>query len=146
MEHKVYSIRDAKAEIFNLPFFKKTHGEAERDFNTLVNDDKSSVHAYPDDFDLYYVGTYDDCTGKLLTLDTPQHIVKAVQLVKKQLTNWVKESGPNALLVVIRPSDTLHCVKHRGSHQNEAKTINTIEIPQNVQKKYRSSRDESPEP
>jgi len=82
MQHKVYSIRDAKAEVFNLPFFKKTHGEAERDFVTLTNDDKSTVFKFPDDFDLYYVGTYDDETGKILTLDTPQHIVKAIQCVK----------------------------------------------------------------
>lgn len=82
MEHKVYSIRDAKGEIFNFPFYKKTHGEAERDFTTLVNDPKSTVFNFPEDFDLYYLGSYDDVSGKLITLDTPQHIVKAVQLKK----------------------------------------------------------------
>lgn len=80
MEHKIYSVRDAKAEVFGYPFYKKTHGEAERDFNTLCNDPKSTVFNFPDDFDLYYVGSYDDDTGKLTPLDTPQHIVKAVQL------------------------------------------------------------------
>lgn len=83
MEHKIYSIRDAKGEVFNSPFYKKTHGEAERDFKTLVNDDKSVVNKYPDDFDLYYLGTYEDVSGKLIALDTPQHILKAVQ-VKNQ--------------------------------------------------------------
>lgn len=83
MEHKIYSIRDSKAEVFNPPFFKKTHGEAERDFTTLCNDDKSTVFKYPDDFDLYHMGIYDDVSGKILPLDTPQHIVKAVQCVKK---------------------------------------------------------------
>lgn len=82
MELRVYSIRDSKAEVFNVPFYKKTHGEAERDFATLVNDEKSMLAKYPDDYDLYFLGKYDDCTGKLDSLDTPQHIVKAVQLVK----------------------------------------------------------------
>lgn len=76
---KAFSIRDAKAEIFNTPFFAKTHGEAERQFRTLVNDEKSVPFQYPEDFDLYFVGTYDDNTGKFESLSTPQHVLKAVQ-------------------------------------------------------------------
>lgn len=82
MELRVYTIRDAKGEVFHPPFYKKTHGEAERDFQTLVRDGKSQVNQYPEDFDLYYLGTYDDYTGKLSSLDTPQHMMKAVQLVQ----------------------------------------------------------------
>lgn len=77
---KAYSIRDSKSEIFNLPFFKNTHGEAERDFQQLVNDEKSTVNKYPEDFDLYFLGVYDDNTGVFSSLDTPQHLIKAVQL------------------------------------------------------------------
>lgn len=80
MELKIYSIRDAKAEIFNAPFYKNTHGEAERDFTSLARDEKSNVHKYPEDFDLYFIGRYDDSTGKIQALDTPQHILKAVQV------------------------------------------------------------------
>lgn len=79
---KIYSIRDSKAEVFNQPFFQKTHGEAERNFMSLVQDEKSTVWKYPDDFDLYYLGDFDDQTGKLTKLDTPQHIAKAVMLKK----------------------------------------------------------------
>jgi len=79
MTHKIYSIRDQKAEYFTQPFFKKTHGEAERDFHQLVNDEKSQLNKFPEDFDLYHLGTYDDETGKMTPLDTPQHITKAVQ-------------------------------------------------------------------
>lgn len=84
---KVYSIRDQKGEIFNTPFFKKTHGEAERDFRSLVGDEKSFVNKYPEDFDLYYLGQYDDNTGKFDPIDTPQHIVKAVQFKENQTLN-----------------------------------------------------------
>lgn len=75
---KVYSIRDAKAEVFNTPFYQKTHGEAERSFQQLVNDEKSTVHKFSEDFDLYYLGQYDDQTGKFESLDTPQHMQKAI--------------------------------------------------------------------
>lgn len=74
---KVFSIRDSKGEIYMQPFFQKTAGEAERSFKTLVQDDKSTVSKYPEDFDLYYLGEYDDQTGKFAALDTPSHICKA---------------------------------------------------------------------
>lgn len=76
----MYSIRDSKSEVFNTPWFAKTHGEAERNFLALTNDQQSMVAKYPEDFDLYHVGTYDDQTGKLYPLETPQHIVKAVMV------------------------------------------------------------------
>lgn len=83
MNLQVYSIRDSKGAVFNMPFYKRTHGEAERDFTSLVNDDKSTVSNYPEDYDLYHLGTFDDQTGLVTSLDTPQHVIKAVQ-VKRQ--------------------------------------------------------------
>lgn len=83
MVQKIYSIRDAKAECYNQPFIKFTHGEAERDFTSLINDNKSIVAQYPDDYDLYYLGEYNSATGVLTPLDTPHHIVKAATLVNK---------------------------------------------------------------
>lgn len=81
---KVYSIRDSKAEAYNPPFFKHSHGEAERDFATLANDEKSMVAQYPEDFDLYFLGEYDNISGKISVLDTPQHMIKAVQLRREK--------------------------------------------------------------
>lgn len=78
---KMFCIRDAKADIFHRPFFSSTHGEAERQFVQVVNDDKSTIFKFPEDFDLYYLGEYDDNSGKIKSLDTPQHVQKAA-LVK----------------------------------------------------------------
>lgn len=78
MTLNAYSIRDQKAEIFHVPHFKLTHGEAERDFRQLVNDEKSKLNKFPEDYDLYFVGTYDDQTGVFKPLSTPQHVIKAV--------------------------------------------------------------------
>lgn len=79
MIQQIYSIRDAKAEYYTQPFYAKTHGEAERQFNQWCNDDKTAMHKFPEDFDLYHIGTLDDSTGKIAALDTPHHITKAVQ-------------------------------------------------------------------
>lgn len=81
MIQKLYSVRDSKAGIFHPPFPQKTHGEAERTFASTVRNKDTSLHAYPDDYDLYYLGEFDDNSGKMDLLDSPQHVVKAVQLM-----------------------------------------------------------------
>ena len=81
---KMFSVRDSKGEVYNMPFYKHTHGEAERDFRTLVNDDKSMVGKYPDDFDLYYIGEFDTIKGTVKSLDTPQHMLKAISVKMRQ--------------------------------------------------------------
>lgn len=81
---KAFSIRDAKAEAFKPPFFKTTHGEAERDFTELVRDEKTTPGKYPEDFDLYFVGEYDDTTGLMASLQEPQRVIKGIQLTNRQ--------------------------------------------------------------
>lgn len=81
---KMFSIRDAKAEVFNTPFFQSTHGEAERSFRTAVMDEKTQLSKYPEDFDLYYLGEYDNNTGQFTPLDTPQHVLKAITCLNKE--------------------------------------------------------------
>lgn len=78
MELRVYSIRDSKAEIFNQPFFQKTDAEAQRSFAQLIRDPKSTINQFPEDYDLYFLGTYDDQTGVIKSMDTPQHMLKAI--------------------------------------------------------------------
>ena len=84
---KLYSVRDSKGEIFNPPYFAKTHGEAERNFKRLVNDSQSMPSHYPEDYDLYYVGDFNDATGVLNALDTPQHIIKAISVKDSSISN-----------------------------------------------------------
>lgn len=78
---KIFSIRDQKSEIFNSPFFKTAIGEAERDFQTAVNDPKTTLNKYPQDFDLYLLGEFNDNSGTFESLDTPQHLMKAIQCI-----------------------------------------------------------------
>ena len=63
---KTFTIRDSKGEFYSPPFFQKTHGEAERSFKQLVQDQQSQVSKFPEDYDLYYIGEFDDNTGKLI--------------------------------------------------------------------------------
>lgn len=77
---KVFSVRDGKGEFYGQPFYAKTLGEAERSFRMLANDDKSMPWKFPEDFDLYEIGEFDDNSGKLKGLETPRHMSKAINL------------------------------------------------------------------
>lgn len=78
----IFAIRDNKAGHYAPPFTKSSRGEAERDFTTLSRDAQSTVNKYPEDFDLYELGTLDDQNGKITAHDTPQHMLKAVDTFK----------------------------------------------------------------
>ena len=73
---KTFTIRDSKGEFYSPPFFQKTHGEA-----YIVTGKQSQVSKFPEDYDLYYTGEFDDNPGKMVVTDTPQHIVKAANLL-----------------------------------------------------------------
>lgn len=60
--------------------FVKMQGEAERNFKTMVNDPASPFYKYPEDYDLFHLASYDDEAGKFLPLDTPRHIIKAIEI------------------------------------------------------------------
>lgn len=91
MLHEVYTIRDSKSEMFHPPFLQKAKGEAERTFTQLANDPETSIGRFPEDYDLYYLGQFDDNSGRYTTLDTPKHQIKAINVLKPKKPT---QSGP----------------------------------------------------
>lgn len=83
MELKMYSFQDQKAGIFYPPIYKPTYAEAEREFSNIVNYKGSTMNNNPEDFHMYYIGTYDNNTGKVEPVEPPQHLIAAHQLVKR---------------------------------------------------------------
>lgn len=88
---KIYSLRDAKAEAHNLPWYQKTHGEAERFVKDILTTNPkelpgyyANVAKYPQDFDLYFLGSYDANSGKMDILQAPQHMVSCASLIAPQ--------------------------------------------------------------
>ncbi len=61
---KLYSIKDTKADM-GLPFAQMNDHVAMRTFKTLVNDEKQELSKYPEDLELYKIGSYDTATGQL---------------------------------------------------------------------------------
>lgn len=61
---RLYSIYDSKAEQFSPPQVYHNDMLALRGFESLVNDDKTLINSYPEDFSLYYVGNLGDSDGR----------------------------------------------------------------------------------
>lgn len=76
----MFAIRDSKGEAYGVPFVKNARGEAERVFTQLRNQKDSTIGQFPEDYDLFEIGTFDPDTGKVVGHDSPRHMVKAVDL------------------------------------------------------------------
>lgn len=66
MQMKLYSVQDVKAEFYGNPFSARNAAEATRMFQQLVEDEKTQVNRYPDEFVLWELGAFDVETGELL--------------------------------------------------------------------------------
>lgn len=78
MEHKVFSVFDAKAKSFSPPVVLRTTGEGERWFMDLVADEKSTVYRYPDDFTMFELGSWDPQRGAIVMYEAPRSMGLAV--------------------------------------------------------------------
>lgn len=94
MVRKTYSVRDSKAEVYHLPFYVNTDAEAVRTFRTAVNDERTTFNKNPEDFDLMYLGEYNDETGQYDQPDTPRCVTKG--LYEKQDKPAIQYISPPA--------------------------------------------------
>lgn len=61
-----FSLFDVKAQMFNVPFFFPSAGQAFRACVDLAGDASTLVGRHPGDFVLYQVGSFDDSKGEFL--------------------------------------------------------------------------------
>lgn len=62
---KVLAVYDSKAESFGQPMTFRSRGEALRAFQTVANDEQSSICKFPADFTLFEIGEYEEESGDL---------------------------------------------------------------------------------
>lgn len=63
---KLYSLLDTKAKVYGAPFAAPNDGIAGRLVMEALRDPQSMVAKYPNDFQLYCLGEYDEHTGELV--------------------------------------------------------------------------------
>lgn len=65
MYTKVYAMFDKKAQAFLQPFFAATDGLAIRSLMVAVREKGSNFNKFPGDFECFWLGTFDDQTGRI---------------------------------------------------------------------------------
>jgi len=61
---QIFCIFDSKAQVFNTPFYMKHQADAVRACIEVGSDPSTTPGKYPEDFSLFYLGTFDDSTGR----------------------------------------------------------------------------------
>jgi hypothetical protein len=83
---RCYTVFDRKSLVYAPPFFSPTDGSAARALQDAVADTNTPIGSHPNDYVLYYIGTYDDQKGRLEPVDPLVHVIDAIALVKLQPT------------------------------------------------------------
>ena len=82
----LYSLFDRGVMKFMLPFPSDADQDAIRQCRYLVNGENESVFKkFPEDYDLYFVGWFNEEEGVLMPAKTPRMITKIIDLVKKDV-------------------------------------------------------------
>lgn len=78
MIYRCYAVKDLKAAAFAPPFFLGRDEVAVRTFADACKDPTHPMSKHPDDYELHYLGEFDDETGKLLGgLNSPLFLMNA---------------------------------------------------------------------
>lgn len=80
---KLYSVRDSKASYFMAPFVAVNEAIAVRNIRAAINQGNNDVAKFPEDHSLWYVGTFNEETGKI-SKAVPEHIANCVELVQEK--------------------------------------------------------------
>lgn len=65
MKMQIISIRDSKAAAWMNPLVFQSCAQAIRSFGDAVNDPQGEFIKHPDDYALYWIGTFDPETGTI---------------------------------------------------------------------------------
>ncbi|UDN67868.1 nonstructural protein [robinz microvirus RP_160] len=71
MIYRCYSVKDLKAAAFAPPFFLGRDEVAVRTFRDALEDKSHPMSAHPEDYELFYLGEFDDERGSLTGASAP---------------------------------------------------------------------------
>lgn len=83
MKNRMYAIRDNVANFFTAPFVSPNDAHATRILALEMYKEDSTIRHYPEQFDLYRLGEYDDQSGIILTEPLPELLCNAASLQKR---------------------------------------------------------------
>lgn len=78
----VVAIRDQAMAAFQNPIAVNAVGLAVRSFGDEVNNPESPMNAHPEDYELFKLADYDEETGRLIPLDSPESLVRGKDVIR----------------------------------------------------------------
>jgi len=84
MIHKLYSVFDVKTQVFCKPFYAENDATALRGFTYAANDKTTDIGRWPEDYSLFFLGSFDDSDCTIVTVTAPLSIAHAIALVNKE--------------------------------------------------------------
>lgn len=97
---KIYTVRDTKAEAFLQPFYVRSRGEAIRSFSDALKDSRSMLGQHPEDFYLFELGEWDECTAGFVLHPAPVSLGGALEYVA--LPNAANENASDNVVALTR--------------------------------------------
>lgn len=80
---KQYAVRDKVADIFMPNFSCENHAKAIQGFSDAANNPKGTIIEHPADYELYYLGTFNQRTGE--TVNEKQYLVTAKDVLRVKI-------------------------------------------------------------
>lgn len=96
---KMYTIYDKKTKLYHPPHYCHNKEHAMRMFIQIMCKAGDTMSLYPQDFQMWELGTFDDCTGRIKTTQNPTLVCEVLDLVqsyeetKQQLQNRQGNDG-----------------------------------------------------
>lgn len=81
---KLFAVLDVKANHFQKPFADVSTVSALRGFEVAVNESKSVLNQFPDDFALVELGDFDVNSGKISPLSNPLNIGNGRSVLRQE--------------------------------------------------------------
>lgn len=82
MNYKICAVYDRVAQIFGVPNFTNSKGSTIRAFADMVNkaEENNQFYQHPDDYDLYYLGEFDDASAVFTMEDHPELLARGAHV------------------------------------------------------------------
>lgn len=81
MKLEMYSIYDIKSKIFTTPRYAINENTAKRMFYCVFNENKSMYKIFPNDYQVFKIGTFDDVTAEIILEARPTFMWQASEFV-----------------------------------------------------------------
>lgn len=92
-----FSIYDKKAEAFPQPPFPVEYkGHAVRAFTEMINDKSTDLGKHPEDYQLFYIGSFNKENGRLEQDNGATHILDGLSALNRALTLENTKPGPGS--------------------------------------------------